>query len=196
MPRPPNASKDEIFSQVLRLIAEHDISGVSVNMIAEATRVSKSTLYSRWPSKEHLIFDAIGNMGMPDEIPDTGDVAKDLKLVLNNLIAFLNDPEVGRVFAAFLNAALRNPGLESYRRKLTPRAILPFQTVIERGVQRGEIRLALPIHLAIDILLAPFAYRKIATNRLLKTSDVDHIVDFFVHANRVDGAARASRDST
>lgn len=188
MPRPANASTDEILSQVLRLIAEHDIPGVSVNMIADATKVSKSTIYSRWPSKEHLIFDAIGHMAMPEEVPDTGNVSADLKLVLLNLIAFLNDPEVGRVFAAFLNAALRNPDLAGYRRKLTARAIVPFEKVIERGVRMGQIRLALPLHLAIDILLSPFAYRKIASNRPLKTADVNHIVDFFVHANTVHSA--------
>jgi AcrR family transcriptional regulator len=179
VPRPANASTDEILSRVLRLIAEHDIPGVSVNMIAEATKVSKSTIYSRWSSKEHLIFDAI---------PDTGDVADDLKLVLQNLIAFLNDPEVGRVFAAFLNAALRNPDLAGYRRKLTARAIGPFEEVIDRGVRSGQIRLALPMHLAIDILLSPFAYRKIASNRPLKTADVNHIVDFFMRASSVDSA--------
>jgi AcrR family transcriptional regulator len=188
VPRPANASTDEILSRVLRLIAEHDIPGVSVNMIAEATKVSKSTIYSRWSSKEHLIFDAIGHMAMPDEIPDTGDVADDLKLVLQNLIAFLNDPEVGRVFAAFLNAALRNPDLAGYRRKLTARAIGPFEEVIDRGVRSGQIRLALPMHLAIDILLSPFAYRKIASNRPLKTADVNHIVDFFMRASSVDSA--------
>lgn len=185
MPRRPNASTDEILSHVLKLISEHDIPGVSVNMIAEVTRVSKSTIYSRWPSKEHLIFEAIAHMKMPGDIPDTGDISADLKVILNNLIVFLNDPEVGRVFSAFLNAALRNPDLENFRRKLTARAILPFETVISRAAANGQLHLKLPMSLAIDILVSPFAYRKIAINRPLDPADVDRIVDFFVEANSI-----------
>lgn len=183
MPRRPNASKEEVLSHTLSLICEHDIPGVSIDMIAAQTRVSKSTIYRLWSSKEELIFDAISQLRLPVEVPDSGDIAADLKASLRSLIAFLNDPEVGPVFAAFLNAAIRNPKLAKYRGKLAHRAVLPFETLISRAVETGSLKLRLPMHLAIDTLVSPFAYRKIATSQMLSLSEADEVVDFFVSAN-------------
>lgn len=152
-------------------------------MIASLTKVSKSTIYRHWSSKEELIFDAISQLKLPVAIPDSGDIGLDLKTCLRNLIDFLNDPEVGPVFAAFLNAAIRNPKLARYRGKLAHRAVLPFETLITRGVETGSLKLRLPMHLAIDILISPFAYRKIATSQALSLSDADEVVDFFMGAH-------------
>lgn len=183
MPRPPNASTEEILAQVIKLISEHDISGFSVDMIAQVTRVSKSTIYNRWPSKQDLIFAAIASMKMPEEVPDTGDVGDNLNILMSNMIDFLNDPEVGRVFSSFLNGALRDPRLGEYRRKLTPRATQPFETVIKRAVEQHQLCLKVPLHLAIDLLVSPFAYRKLATSGPLNKADGEMIVKFFVEAN-------------
>jgi AcrR family transcriptional regulator len=183
VPRRLNASKEQVLSQTLSLISQHDIPGVSIDMIAALTKVSKSTIYRFWSSKEELIFDALSQLKLPVEVPDSGDIAKDLKTCLRRLISFLNDPEVGPVFAAFLNAAIRNPKLAKYRGRLAQRAVQPFETLINRSVEAGTLRLRLPMHLAIDILISPFAYRKIATSLPLNLSDADHVVEFFISAN-------------
>jgi AcrR family transcriptional regulator len=171
------------LAQTLSLISQHDISGVSIDMIATLTKVSKSTIYRLWSSKEELIFDAISQLKLPVDLPDSGDFAADLKACLRNLISFLNDPEVGLVFAAFLNGAIRNPKLAKYRGRLARRAVQPFEILINRGVEAGSLELRLPMHLAIDILISPFAYRKIATSQALSLSDADDVVEFFISAN-------------
>ena len=55
MPRRPNSSTDEILALTFQLIADHDVSGVSVDMVAARAGVSKATIYRRWRSREELI---------------------------------------------------------------------------------------------------------------------------------------------
>ena len=54
MPPRPNASRDEILVATIQLIAEHDLSGVSVDMVAESCGVSKATIYRRWRAKDEV----------------------------------------------------------------------------------------------------------------------------------------------
>jgi len=47
-----------ILSVTRRLVAAHGYQAVTTQMIAEASRTAKQTLYRRWPSKAELVLDA------------------------------------------------------------------------------------------------------------------------------------------
>ena len=80
LPRSPNSSSDEILVNTLKLISEHGISGVTLDMVADISRVSKATIYRRWPSREKLILSAMSYLEVPTEVPDTGDIIQDLRV--------------------------------------------------------------------------------------------------------------------
>jgi AcrR family transcriptional regulator len=177
MPPRPNASRDEILVATMQLIAEHDISGVSVDMIAEACGVSKATIYRRWATREDLIFEALTYVQYPANRPDKGNVRGDLAVLLRGLVTFLNRPEGGKVYAAFLNAAIRNPKLAALRREVARKARLDYEIVIERAMARGELPQNIDRNLLIDMLIAPFVYRRIADDADAKVNDVLPTID-------------------
>ena len=177
MPPRPNASRDEILVATIQLIAEHDISGVSVDMVAESCGVSKATIYRRWASRDELIFEALTYLEYPENRPDTGSLRGDLTVLLRNLVTFLNRPDGGKVYAAFLNAAIRNPKLAVLRRDVARKARLDYEIVISRAIERGELAPRIDARLLIDMLIAPFVYRRIADDAVARMSDVRRVID-------------------
>lgn len=177
MPPRPNASRDEILVATMQLIAEHDIPGVSVDMVAEVCGVSKATIYRRWDSRDDLIFEALTYIRYPANRPDQGTLRADLAVLLGGLVTFLNRPEGGKVYAAFLNAAIRSAKLAALRREVADKARLDYEIVIDRAVTRGELPEAIDRNLLIDMLIAPFVYRRIADDADAKMGDVLPSVD-------------------
>lgn len=182
LPRSPNSSSDEILVNTLKLISEHGISGVTLDMVANVSRVSKATIYRRWPSREKLILSAMSYLQVPTEVPDTGDIVQDLKILLSNLIDFLNKPDGGRVYSSFLNASVHDEKFGDFRHEVTTKAVVPYATVIKRGEERGDLKLGVPLRLAIDLLIAPFVYHRIATNSPSRAGDINEVVRFFMRA--------------
>lgn len=186
MPPRPNASPAEILVATIKLIAEHDVSGISVDMVAETTGVSKATIYRRWPSREILIYEALSYIEYPENNPDTGSVREDLAVLLRGLVGFLNRPDDGKVYAAFLNAAIRDTKLAALRREVARKARLDYEKVIVRAIERGELSAGTNVRLLVDILIAPFVYRRIGDNSNARLSDVKRIIDIALASFRTN----------
>ena len=186
MPPRPNASPAEILVATIKLIAEHDVSGISVDMVAETTGVSKATIYRRWPSREILIYEALSYIEYPENNPDTGSVREDLAVLLRGLVGFLNRPDDGKVYAAFLNAAIRDTKLAALRREVARKARLDYEKVIVRAIERGELSAGTNVRLLVDILIAPFVYRRIGDNTNARLSDVKRIIDIALASFRTN----------
>jgi AcrR family transcriptional regulator len=182
LPRSPNSSSDEILVNTLKLISEHGITSVTLDMVADVSRVSKATIYRRWPNREKLILSAMSYLEVPTEVPDTGDIVQDLTILLKNLIEFLNKPDGGRVYSSFLNASVHDEKFADFRHEVTTKAVVPYATVIKRGADRGDLKLGVPLRLAVDLLIAPFVYHRIATNSPARYADIDDVVRFFIRA--------------
>jgi len=161
----------------IQLIAEHDVSGVSVDMVAEVTGVSKATIYRRWKSREDLIFEAMTYIKYPQAAPDTGSLRKDVAVLLGDLVSFLNRPDGGKVYAAFLNSAIRNPKLAKLRGEVSRSARVNYHTAVKRSIARGELRPETNIDVLIEALIAPFVYRRLGSPDDVPSDLIDQVVD-------------------
>ncbi len=182
MPPRPNSSTDEILALTFQLIADHDVSGVSVDMVAAKAGVSKATIYRRWPSRDALIQATIDGMRRPAGEPDKGTLRADLTILLNELVEFLNRPVGGKVFAAFLNAALRNPHLSVLNREMVKDVRTVYEKVLKRGAERGELEQNVDTRLVIDILISPFLYRLLVDNARARKTDIQPLIDVVMKA--------------
>lgn len=185
----PNASAEEILEITFHLIAEHDVSGVTVDMVAAKAGVSKATIYRRWESRTALLADAMTRLRRPGLNPDTGSLRQDLAKLLKVLVDFLNRPDTGRVFASFINAAVRDPELSALQREISRNARLDYELVLQRAVERGEIAADADINFLIDLLIAPFLYQGVVEHGKVKPGDIQRVV------NAVLPAFQAKADS-
>lgn len=182
MPRRPNASDDEILNFTNQLISKHDISGVTVDMVAALAGVSKATIYRRWSSRNALILDAITMMHRPGARPNSGSIRGDLEILLKELVQFLNRRNGGKVFMAFLNEAIRNAALAEANQKITSEVRASYVEAVREGIERGELAADLNVELMIDMLISPFIYRRLTGNGRIDTKEIDPLIDAVLRA--------------
>ena len=182
MPPRPRASEDRILQTTVRLVAEHGVAGVSVDAVAATAGVSKPTIYRRWPSRARLIQAAFAYGQHAAAEPDTGSLRGDLTSLLRDLVAYLNQPDFGRAYPSFLEAAARDPELAELRRASMRAAFSLFQRAIRRGIERGELPAGTNIRLFIDLLVSPFMCQRLLDRDEVREADIEPVVDLVLAA--------------
>jgi AcrR family transcriptional regulator len=85
-----------IDSAVLRatvdLLGETGYAALSVDAIARRAGTSKPAIYRRWPSKAHLVHEAVFPIDSATELPDTGSLAGDVREMVRRTVAVLTTP--------------------------------------------------------------------------------------------------------
>src|SRR5262245_60524030 len=77
--RPRSARIDNlVLRTTLRHLAERGYAGMSINAIAAELRVSKPTIYLRWPSKLDLAIAAVTSLYVDQPEAPSGDLRTDL----------------------------------------------------------------------------------------------------------------------
>ncbi|MCC3767547.1 TetR/AcrR family transcriptional regulator [Streptomyces sp. UNOC14_S4] len=156
-------SRRAILDAALELVGEVGFTRLTIEAIAARAGVGKQTIYRWWPSKAAVLFEAVVPEGLDPadiELPDTGDLEADLKLVLRATVDDLlserldaptralhaetqNDPELGRA----LTEKVLEPQLQAYVRRL-------------RSAQRaGQLAADVDPRIALELLVGPLFHR-------------------------------------
>ena len=74
------------------LLAERPLAQITIEEVAERARVSKASVYRRWPSKGTLAFDAfVGEFLTRLPYPDTGSLEEDLRISLRGWVRVVRE---------------------------------------------------------------------------------------------------------
>ena len=128
----------------MKLLMEEGFSNLSIESVAAAAGVGKTTIYRRYSGKLELVIAAMSGSMMLGEVPDTGSLRGDLlgfhSHVYHGFSMQLFAGAGSTMLGAVLSEKERNPELlATFRRLVTDRRRAQYKTVIERAVQRGEI---------------------------------------------------------
>ncbi|MBF6296835.1 TetR/AcrR family transcriptional regulator [Nocardia amamiensis] len=166
MPDTPTATRRSeraraaILTAAAELIRELPYAKLTIEAIAARAGVGKQTIYRWWPSKGAVVFDAMLESDSGPALPDTGDIAADLRGLLRGSIVALTDPGYESFLRAMYIEIQQDPELAAtYRERL----LLPQRAAIAdrlaAAVDAGELRAGLDLELAIDLLLGPIQTR-------------------------------------
>lgn len=152
-PRDPDIDRS-ILRATLGLLQDRGYAGMSVEGVAAAAGVGKTAIYRRYPSKAELAAAAVRSLR--DDVgltPNTGSARTD---IIEMLASF--QPALERAGFAMIGALLieerRNPGLlETFRRRIFRPRRREAIKVLQRGVERGEIRADADLDVAVDALI-------------------------------------------
>ena len=86
-PRDPRID-GAVLRATVELLAETGYPGLLVSAIAERAGTSKPAIYRRWPSKAHLVHEAVFPIGAATELPDTGSLPEDLREMVRRSMVF------------------------------------------------------------------------------------------------------------
>ncbi|EMF55619.1 MULTISPECIES: TetR/AcrR family transcriptional regulator [Streptomyces] len=189
-------SRRAIYDAALALVGEVGYQKTTIEGIAARAGVGKQTIYRWWSSKAEVLLEAFLDLQEqaaeqvaapgqePEEyaIPDTGDLAADLKYVLRATVDELLDPKFdvpSRALAAAgvvdenlskeFVARLLEPQLQFYVRRLTA------------AQESGQVRSDLDPRIALELFVAPLAQRWLQRTGPISYAYTDKLVDYALY---------------
>lgn len=174
-PRSLTAEK-AILDATLRLLAELGYGGLTMDKVAAVAKVSKATMYRRWPSKVHLVITAFSQLPQLP-CPDTGNLKQDLIEVLGSFLLITQNTSLAGVLPTLAGERARIPELAEYLDEATRQRREPVKTVITRAVKRGDLPANTDIELAIDLIMSPLVMRIFFTNNPADARFLEEVIN-------------------
>ena len=178
----PARSEDAILRAALDLVAEHGVSGLTVDAVAARAGVGKATIYRHWGSRAKLVHAAIACMTEPPDDIDSGSVRTDVLHLLGELLEHLQDDETARILPSLVDAAARDPELAALRESHICEKRAAFRQVLQRAVDRGELVDDVDLSVVTDLFVGPLFYRELVARLPLRRRDVEAHVDLVLRA--------------
>lgn len=173
-PRDPRID-DSVLRATVELLGKSGYADLSVDAIAKRAGTSKPAIYRRWPSKAHLVHEAVFPMSEATELPDTGSLAGDVREMVRRSTGVLTTPAARAAMPGLLAEMATDPTLHT---KLLER----FGDVISRGMtgrlddalRRRQIRPDVTAADLVEAIAGVTLMAIITRNRTLDESWVEH----------------------
>lgn len=160
-----STAHEKVLRAALSLFAERGIEATSMDAIAQASRVSKATIYNHWTDKEALLMEVMAKVHGLDrerEDFDTGDICCDLTLVLKSRPPDDCEAERNRLMPAMIAySATHHEFGKAWRRRVMEPARNAVQKILKRGIRKGLLLPGLDMEVACCLLLGPLLYAHI-----------------------------------
>jgi AcrR family transcriptional regulator len=176
-------ARRRVLTAALEVLTEHGMPGFTMESVARRAGAGKATLYRHWPSASALLVDAMDAEFRPSPDVDTGDLRADVIALLTGLASGLAGSRFPTLMAAFTDAAERDPTLADQHAELTRRRREPLLRLLDRAVRRGELPGTDP-ELVVDLLAAPFFYRRLIAHHAIPADMPAAVVDQVLPALR------------
>lgn len=184
-------SRRAIYDAALTLVAEVGYPRTTIEGIAARAGVGKQTIYRWWSSRAEVLMEAFLDLAEqaaqaageePYVIPDTGDLAADLKGVLRATIDQMTDPRFAAPARALAAEGLVN---EPLSREYVAKLMEPsFQLYVERlraAQEAGEVRPDIDPRIALELFVSPLAQRWLQFTGPISYEYTDTLVDYALH---------------
>lgn len=161
------ASGNTILAVTLKLLGERGYAGLTIDEIVAQARVSKSTIYRRWPTKEELVvaaFDLLPKL----KVPDRGNLITEWVELARQYDRVMHQTPVSSVVPALISEAAHNPALAQRIEATFLRRRLPGRLIVTRAVARGDLPLETDIELATELFWAPLVQRAMFASNLME----------------------------
>jgi len=177
------ALEDAIHDAVFAELSEVGYAAFTIEAVAARAKTGKASIYRRWDTKQDLVLDAfVARFGGPDDIvsellDDADAPTRDLLVRLATRICELSD-EAGEVMRAVACESTRDPELAAaVEEKVHRPKLAAIVELLQRGVDRGEVRPEAVCGVYADVIPAMLTYRMVLNNQPVTEQDAIDIVD-------------------
>ncbi|GAA2254371.1 TetR/AcrR family transcriptional regulator [Kitasatospora cystarginea] len=182
-------SRQAILTAAAELATELGYAKLTIEAIAARAGVGKQTIYRWWPSKGAVVFDAFlaanENEAGGLDLPDTGDLAADLRALLRPAAEQLADPAFERVGRAISAEIQLDPTLlREYRARLLGPLLEVTRDRLRSAQRAGQLAEDLDLDLAVDLVYGPLHYRWLLGTGPIDQAYADAMVEALLRALR------------
>lgn len=176
-PRRSPRTEAAILEATVALLAEQGVGGLTIDGVAARAGVGKATIYRHWSSKNALVMESTASLTRHPEPPDTGCVRDDLVIMLDGLRRSISTPPLAGLLVSLVDAAERDPELAELHTSFATERRSKLLSVLQRGVDRGQLPPDLDCDLAADLLVGPLFYRRLVSRREVDAELLERAVD-------------------
>ncbi|PTR21868.1 TetR family transcriptional regulator [Rhodococcus sp. OK519] len=148
-----NPAIDEAVLQATReLLVENGYAGTSIDKIATRAGVGRPAIYRRWPSKAHIVHDAVYPVMESENVSDQ-EISEELGRLAYGAVALFGGPAAREAVPGLMSEGRRDPELrkalitdqlEVIREELGNR--------LSRAVDAGELRDGIDPDVLLDLI--------------------------------------------
>ncbi|MFD5451353.1 TetR/AcrR family transcriptional regulator [Streptomyces sp. NPDC003470] len=185
-------SRRAIYEAALALVAEAGYPRTTIEGIAARAGVGKQTIYRWWSSKAEVLLEAFLDLeeqaveaqGQQDTyaIPDTGDLAADLKAVLRATVDQLHDPKFEAPSRALAAEGVVNEQLgREFVAKLLEPSLQLYVDRLRAAQEAGQLRPEIDPRIALELFVSPLAQRWLQYTAPISYDYTDTLVDYALY---------------
>ncbi len=152
--RPRDGRIDEaVLRAAAELVEEVGYARLSMAAIAARAGTTKPALYRRWATKAQLVHEAVFPADERELVPDTGDIAADVRHMVLATIELFSRPAVRAALPGLLADLTADPALHA---RLLERVAGPaggrMRERLARAVAAGEVRADVDADVLLDVI--------------------------------------------
>jgi AcrR family transcriptional regulator len=147
-----------ITSATTALLDEQGYAGLTIEAIARRAGVARATVYRRWPNLDALLAHVLRGVVHEIPIPDRGHVRDDLIAILEDQLVVVKR-DAGRLYPSLGVQAKADPAAREALADLMQHRRAAVRAVLQRGIDRGEIRDDVDLEVAFFLAWGPVYYR-------------------------------------
>ncbi|MEV0091954.1 TetR/AcrR family transcriptional regulator [Streptomyces sp. NPDC050738] len=166
--RPRTGVNEAVFAAALGTVRELGYARATVERIASAAGVAKSTVYRRWPTKGDLIVDCLLDAFGPAPL-EGADRPELMSSAIRWIAAKVAEPGVGDAFAGVFSDAVSDPALRAI---LSSRFQDPYRLAFQEALDEPEDR----VLFFIDVVVGVMLHRMGMTGEPMADADVDRLI--------------------
>jgi AcrR family transcriptional regulator len=173
-------TRRRVIAATVELIEKIGYRSVTIDAVARASGVSKSTIYRHWSSREALVLEAFtSSTDESTEVADTGDAIADLRTYLLKLAFRLNVRGAGPIMTGLISDALNDPEFATiFRAKVIEARRHAFLQILLRGQHQGQIRTDVDLKSVVDALYGSIHHRLLMTGEPIDAVFASALTDF------------------
>ncbi|MER7076519.1 transcriptional regulator, TetR family [Saccharopolyspora kobensis] len=177
---------DAVLAAAVDLLSDVGYRQLTMGAVAARAGVHRPAVYRRWPSKTHLVVDAVARRMGLTPTPDTGDLRNDLVTGMSTLVRALSGTPLGHALPGLIADLASDTELATeFRRRVFDARRETTANALRSAIRRGEIQPDTDVEFVLDALAAPLYYSVLFGHRPLTDDLAEQSVDLVLAAIRV-----------
>jgi AcrR family transcriptional regulator len=167
-----------ILTAAREILSEEGFAAMRLEHVAARAGVGKATIYRRWASKEALAQDLLTQLAAPHiAVAESGNTRDEMLAAVTNPMRAVTETDFGPVIRAMLSQIASNPSIgDPFRARVVEARRAEVTRVIERGIERGDLRADADAGIATELLVGP-VYFRLMFGGVLDLAFAERVVD-------------------
>ncbi|WP_430334661.1 TetR/AcrR family transcriptional regulator [Rhodococcus sp. ACT016] len=152
-PQRDPAIDEAVLRAARELLIENGYAGTTIDAIATRAGVGRPAIYRRWPSKAHIVHDAVYPVMESEEVSDDVEIAEEISRLTYGAVALFGDAAAREAVPGLMSEGRSDPEL---RKALVTDQLEVIREQLGRrlsaAVAAGELRAGVDLDTLLDVI--------------------------------------------